>query len=205
MSDVLYSYHDFKSGTCEAFAMLGENRHGLDRGRHEMRFTLEVVPDKRFEFDRYGRFKGEIEIEKLDDGRISIYVGFGKNPQNAGRKKRFDSFTVARKLLDGHDASPAEVLTKIEELGVSETARRLEVSRPTVYKVIDDLEFQAKVFGSCGPRPAEALSAINELGVVEASKRLDLDQETVYSFIDDLEFRADNPEFRFGAPGGEAK
>lgn len=94
MSDVLYSYHDFKSGTCEAFAMLGENRHGLDRGRHEMRFTLEVVPDKRFEFDRYGRFKGEIEIEKLDDGRISIYVGFGKN------RKRQNNRVGTRKLPD---------------------------------------------------------------------------------------------------------
>ena len=205
MSDVLYSYHDFESGTCEAFAMLGENRHGLDRGRHEMRFTLKVVPEKDFQFDRYGRFKGEIEIKKLDDGRVSIDVGFGKNPQNAGRKKGTDSFTAARKLLDGHDASPAEVLARIEELGVSEAARRLEVSRPTVYKVIDDLEFQAKVFGSCGPRPAEALAAINELGVVEASKRLDLDQSTVYSFIDELEFRVDNPEFRFEAPGGDVK
>lgn len=204
-SDILYSYHDFESGTCEAFAVLGENRYGLDRGRHEMRLTLEVVPEKDFQFDRYGRFKGEIEIKKLDDGRVRVDVGFGKNPQNAGRKKGIDSLTAARKLLDGNDASPAKVLAKIEELGVSETARRLEVSRPTVYKVIGDLEFQAKVFESRGPRPAEALSAINELGVAEASKRLGMDQSTVYSFIDELEFRADNPEFRFETPGGDAK
>lgn len=205
LSDVLYCYRDFESGTCEAFAVLGENRYGLDRGRHEMTFALEVAPEKDFRFDRYGRFKGEIEIKRLDDGRVRIDVGFGKNPQNAGRKKGINSHTASMKLLDGHDASPAKVLAKIEELGVSEAARRLEVSRPTVYKVIGDLEFQAKVFGSCGPRPAEALSAINELGVAEASKRLDLDQSTVYGLIDELEFRADNPEFRAETPGGDVK
>lgn len=139
------------------------------------------------------------------DGRISIDVGFGRNPKNAGRRQKINSFTAAMKLLDEHGASPADALAKIEELGVTETAKRLEVSRPTVYKLIDDLEFQARVFGSCGPRPAEALAAINELGVVEASKRLDLDQSTVYGFIDELEFRVDNPEFRFEAPGSDAK
>lgn len=139
--DILYYHYDHETSANDAFAMLGSrNSYSLDQDRNEMRFSFDVVPCDDFKFEDYGKYQGEIEIEKQDNGRISIVVNFGKNPKNAGRKKKIYSFTAAKELLGDYDASPVDVLAKIEELGVTEAARRLEVSRPTVYRIIDELK-----------------------------------------------------------------
>lgn len=102
-----------------------------------------------------GAYKMTVKIKRLEElaGKEGFYV-IGqpmKNNRRAGRNaKELETFRLWRD--DGTDGegkpedwyeSPVE-LARIRELGVSEAARRLKVSRPTVYRYIRKLEEDCK-------------------------------------------------------------
>lgn len=100
--------------------------------------------------------KVSCEIIEMDDGKVvALSIDWVKNSRNAGRKpalrlcdpKLFslwdDDGSKSAFESDSDKESRAELIkARIDEIGVTEAARRLGVSRPAVYRFLKTLDSQ---------------------------------------------------------------